>query len=62
MIGYFTDLIIASVIIIGLTAVMGVFTNGIGKYVFAHSKRTEFVDQTAKMQTGWNHVGGKHKN
>lgn len=61
MIGYFSDLIIAAVLIIGTTAFMGVLTNGIGKTLFGSKKRSKFVEQTARMQTGWNHVGGNRK-
>lgn len=61
MIGYFTDLIIVTIIVVGLTGIMGVFTNGIGKLVVGRKRRMEFKDQTARMQTGWNHVGGIHK-
>ncbi|WP_042455298.1 hypothetical protein [Neobacillus dielmonensis] len=61
MAGYITDLLVVAVLIIGITAIMGVLTNGIGKAVFARSRRSEFVDQTAKFQTGWKMVGGKKK-
>ncbi|GAA3329635.1 hypothetical protein GCM10020331_078610 [Ectobacillus funiculus] len=61
MIAYFFDLAIVAVLIIGITAMIGVITNGIGeKKVFGGRKRREFVDQSAKKtQTGWNAVGGK---
>ncbi|MCP8968309.1 hypothetical protein [Ectobacillus ponti] len=59
MLGYFVDLAIVAGLIIGITALMGVLTNGIGEKVFGGKKRTEFVDWTARTQTGWKAVGGK---
>ncbi|MFE8696377.1 hypothetical protein ACFYKT_08410 [Cytobacillus sp. FJAT-53684] len=59
--GYITDLIIVALLIVGLTATIGVITNGIGNSLFGGKKRTEFVDQSAKVQVGWKAVGGKRK-
>ncbi|MNG22612.1 hypothetical protein D3C84_1071140 [compost metagenome] len=59
MIAYLFDLAIVAILIIGITATIGVITNGIGEKVFGGKKRREFVDQSAKTQTGWNAVGGK---
>ncbi|MDQ0268732.1 hypothetical protein [Cytobacillus purgationiresistens] len=61
MIGYFSDLILVSLLVIGLTAFLGVLTNGLGERFFGGKKKSEFVDQSAKVQTGWNNVGGKRK-
>lgn len=61
MAGYFTDLIVVAILVIGITAIMGVLVNGIGEKVFGGRKRTEFVDQTARFQAGWKSVGGKQK-
>ncbi|WP_075981430.1 hypothetical protein [Bacillus massilinigeriensis] len=61
MVGYFTDLIIVALLIIGITATIGVLTNGIGNLLFGGKKKAEFVNQSARFQTGWKHVGGKHK-
>lgn len=57
--GYITDLIIVAILIVGLTALMGVITNGIGEKVFGGKRRSEYVDESAKYQTGWKTVGGK---
>jgi hypothetical protein len=58
---YITDLTIVAVLIIGITAVLGVITNGIGEKLFGGKRKSEFVDQSAKFQTGWKQVGGKRK-
>jgi hypothetical protein len=56
---YFLDLAIVAILVIGITATVGVITNGIGEKVFGGKKKSEFVNQSAKTQTGWNTVGGK---
>ncbi|MEH7106919.1 hypothetical protein [Bacillus sp. JJ1764] len=56
---YIVDLTVVAVLIIGITAMMGVITNTIGEKVFGGKRRSEFVDQNAKYQTGWKMVGGK---
>ncbi|MEH7356825.1 hypothetical protein V7150_25290 [Neobacillus drentensis] len=56
---YITDLTIVALLIIALTALMGVITNSIGEKVFGGKRRTEFVDESAKYRTGWKAVGGK---
>ncbi|WP_059173025.1 hypothetical protein [Bacillus sp. FJAT-27445] len=59
MAGYITDFAIVTVLIVGITALMGVITNGIGENIFGRKNRTEFTDQASKFITGWNAVGGK---
>ncbi|KAF0816853.1 MULTISPECIES: hypothetical protein [Bacillaceae] len=61
MVGYITDLTIVALLIIGFTALLGVLTNGIGEKVFGGKNKSEFVDQSARVQTGWKSVGGKKK-
>ncbi|MBS4212139.1 MULTISPECIES: hypothetical protein [Neobacillus] len=61
MAGYITDLTVVALLVIGITAFMGVITNGIGEKVFGGKRRSEFVDQSARFQTGWKTVGGKKK-
>ena len=58
---YIFDLAIVALLVIGLTATLGVFTNGLGERLFGGKKKNEFVDQSARFQTGWNAVGGKKK-
>ncbi|MBU8877469.1 hypothetical protein BGM26_00515 [Bacillus sp. FJAT-29790] len=61
MVGYITDLTLLALLIIGITATMGVFTNGLGEKLFGGKNSSEFVDQSERFQTGWNSVGGKKK-
>lgn len=61
MVEYIIDLTIVAALVIGITAVLGVLTNGIGEKVFGGKQRSEFVDQSARMQTGWKSVGGSKK-
>jgi hypothetical protein len=61
MVGYITDLTIVAILIIGITALMGVLTNGFGERVFGGKQRSEFVDQSARFQTRWKSVGGNKK-
>lgn len=58
---YITDFSIVALLVIGITALMGPITNGLGEKVFGGKRRTEYVDQSAKFQTGWKQVGGKKK-
>ena len=58
---YIMDLTIVALLIIGITALMGVITNSFGEKVFGGKNRSEFVDESAKYQTGWKSVGGKRK-
>jgi hypothetical protein len=57
--GYIMDLAIVAILIIGLTAVLGVLTNALGERLFGGKNRNQFVDQSLKFQTGWKAVGGK---
>ncbi|BDG48385.1 MULTISPECIES: hypothetical protein [Parageobacillus] len=58
---YFIDYVIASGLIIGITAFMGGIANGIGEKIFGGSRRKEYVNETKHTQAGWNLVGGKNK-
>lgn len=61
MAGYIMDLTIVAVLIIAITALMGVILNGIGTKVFGGKNKSEFVDKSERMQTGWKSVGGFKK-
>ncbi|WP_147533245.1 hypothetical protein [Bacillus marasmi] len=61
MVEFIMDFAIVALLIIGITAMMGAITNGIGSALFSGRKRSEFVDQSAKFQVGWKQVGGKKK-
>lgn len=59
--GYIMDLTIVALLIVGITATIGVITNGVGTRFFSGNKRNEFVDQSTRLQTGWKNVGGGSK-
>lgn len=61
MAAYIMDFSIVALLVIGITALMGPITNGFGERVFGGKRRSEFVDQSARFQTGWKQVGGKKK-
>ncbi|RDI47765.1 hypothetical protein [Falsibacillus pallidus] len=56
---YVIDLILFSAFVIGLTAIMGVLTNGIGEKLFGGKNKRFFVEKSASIQSGWNKVGGR---
>ncbi|WP_078548072.1 hypothetical protein [Litchfieldia alkalitelluris] len=58
MISYIIDFSIVAVLVIGITAIMGVVTNGLGISVFGGKTKSEFVDKSDRMQSGWKKVGG----
>ncbi|AST90605.1 hypothetical protein ACWE42_19710 [Sutcliffiella cohnii] len=62
MLDYFIDFTIVMVLIIAITAVMGVLTNGIGERLFGGKKKTVVADKSISIQTGWKNVGGKNNN
>jgi hypothetical protein len=59
--GYITDLTIVAILVVGITAFLGVITNGIGENLFGGKKKSEFVQESEKYQTGWKAVGGNKK-
>jgi hypothetical protein len=59
MVGYIADLSMVAILVIGITALMGVITNSFGEKVFGGKNRSEFVNQASKYQSGWKAVGGK---
>lgn len=61
MAGYIMDLAIVAILVIGITAFMGVIPNAIGTTFFGGKKRFEYVEHTTMTQTGWKAVGGKQK-
>ncbi|CEG26110.1 hypothetical protein [Bacillus sp. B-jedd] len=56
---YLMDFAIVTVLVVGITALMGVITNGIGENIFGRKNRSEFTNQASKFTAGWNEVGGK---
>lgn len=61
LIEYFIDFTIVAILVIGITAIMGVLTNGIGEKLFGGKNGTESFDKSASVQAGWKSVGGKKK-
>jgi len=59
--GYMVDLAIVAVLIIGITAINGVLTNGIGEKLFGGKRHSEISNKSAEIQSGWKNVGGKNK-
>lgn len=53
------DLSLLGIVIIGLTALVGVVTSTIGLKLFSRGKANHHLNQSLKTQTGWNSVGGK---
>ncbi|HET7657819.1 MAG TPA: hypothetical protein VFK37_05965 [Bacillales bacterium] len=53
MSSFIIDLILLGVFVIGLTAMLGVISTGIGERLFGRKKGSQFLDQTANSQKGW---------
>jgi hypothetical protein len=60
MIAYFTDFILVAVCVIGITAINGIMTNAIGEKWFGGKRHSYIFDQSKRIQSGWNQVGGKN--
>ncbi|USK34812.1 hypothetical protein LIT25_05515 [Bacillus sp. F19] len=58
---YAFDFLLVAVLVIGITALMGVITNGIGETIFSGKKKNENVEHTLKTQAGWRKVGGRRR-
>ncbi|WP_088042519.1 hypothetical protein [Bacillus sp. EAC] len=61
MAAYGIDLLIVAVLVIGITALNGVFTNAIGEKIFGRSKKSQFVDMSNRMTANFKQVGGEGK-
>lgn len=59
MLAYIIDLSIVAILVIGITALNGVFTNAIGEKIFGRNKKSQFVDMSNKMSANFKQVGGK---
>lgn len=59
--GYIMDLAIVAILVVGISALMGVMTNSIGEKLFGRKRKSEFVLQSARFQEGWKEIGGKKK-
>ncbi|WP_338449042.1 hypothetical protein R4Z09_22935 [Niallia oryzisoli] len=61
MVAYIVDFLLVALLIIGITAINGIITDGIGNKLFGRNKKSVFVNQSARIQTGWKNVGGSKK-
>ncbi|AMM92147.1 hypothetical protein QUF81_22150 [Peribacillus simplex] len=61
MFSYFIDFVLVAACVIGITAVNGVVTNGIGEKWFGGKRHSHIFDQSRRIQSGWNQVGGNKK-
>jgi hypothetical protein len=61
MAAYMIDLSIVAVLVIGITALNGVFTNAIGEKIFGRKKKSQFVDMSDRMSANFKQVGGQGK-
>jgi hypothetical protein len=53
MTAYIIDFVLLAVLIIGLTALLGVISTTIGEKLFGRKKGNVFFDQNANSQQGW---------
>ncbi|WP_297992654.1 hypothetical protein [Anoxybacillus sp.] len=56
---FFIDFTIVAILVIGITALMGVILNGIGENVFGGRKKRLHTAMSEHVQTDWKMVGGK---
>lgn len=61
MASYIMDLGLIAILVIGITALMGVMANGIGERVFGGKTGSDIVNRDLNVKTGWKSVGGKRK-
>lgn len=50
---FIIDLIVFAVLVIGLTAMLGVISTSIGERIFGRKKGSDFYDQNMNSQKGW---------
>jgi hypothetical protein len=50
---FIIDLIVFAVLVIGLTAMLGVIATSIGERIFGRKKGSDFYDQNMNSQKGW---------
>lgn len=61
MTDYIIDLALLAVLIIGITATVGVVTNGIGEKVFGGKGGSDILNRDLQVKAGWKQIGGKKK-
>ncbi|MBD1383060.1 hypothetical protein [Metabacillus arenae] len=57
---YLFDFIVVALLVIGITAVLGVLINGIGQRFFGGKNKNVSVSHSLKTQEGWRKVGGRN--
>lgn len=53
MLFYVIDFVALAVLVIGLTAMLGVISTSLGKWVFGRKKGGMYSNQNANSQKGW---------
>ncbi len=59
MFNYIMDFTIVGILVIGITAIMGIISNVVGITLLGGKSKSLFVDKSNNMQSGWKSVGGK---
>lgn len=59
MIGYMLDFTLVALLVVGITAFMGVMTNGLGEKFFAGKGSKDSYNRHTAVQKGWKSLGGK---
>ena len=53
MTSFIVDFILLGIFIIGLTAMLGVISTGVGEKLFGRKKGSKYFDQNVNSQKGW---------
>ncbi|WP_099354199.1 hypothetical protein [Fredinandcohnia onubensis] len=61
MASYIMDLGLIAILVIGITALMGVIANGVGEKVFGGKSSSDIVTRDLNVKAGWKNVGGRKK-
>ncbi|MFD1778209.1 MULTISPECIES: hypothetical protein [Fredinandcohnia] len=61
MASYIMDLGLIAILVIGITALMGVIANGVGEKVFGGKSGSDIVTRDLNVKAGWKNVGGRKK-
>ncbi len=55
------DLGLLAILVVAITALMGVFSVNLGTKLFGRGQVDRYTSKSASTQTGWRKVGGKTK-
>lgn len=53
MVPYVIDLLLLAVLVIGLTAMLGVISTSLGERIFGRKKSNDFYNHNLNSQKGW---------